>query len=99
MGEKITDALKACSRGSFVRAAACALLALVSPLGEARVPSEPGAGVLLGTNAYGKTAASPVGWDVYLAGGLRTVVGAPFSGVATTQFASRATDGRRFDHT
>jgi len=90
---------KARACGSFVSAAACILFALQSPLGRAQVPPTSGAGVLLGTDAYGHSAASPIVWDVHSVEGLRTLVGAPFSGVATTQFASRAADGRRFVHT
>jgi hypothetical protein len=92
-------AWKARACGSFVSAAACTLFALASPLGQAQPPPTSGAGVLLGTEAYGHAAASPIVWDVYAVEGLRTVVGAPFSGVATTQCVSRATDGRRFVQT
>ena len=92
-------AWKARACGSFVSAAASSLFALASPPGQAQGPLTTGAGVLLGTDAYGHSAASPIVWDVYSVEGLRTVVGAPFSGVATTQFVSRATDGRRFVHT
>jgi hypothetical protein len=86
---------KARASGSFVSAAACILFTLAPTLDQAQVPPTSGAGVLLGTDAYGHSAASPIGWDVYSVEGLQTLVGAPFSGVATTQFASRATDGRR----
>src|SRR5690348_11634890 len=53
--------------GAFVSAAAGTLCALASPLGLAQAPSTSGAGVLLGTDAYGHSAASPIGWGVDLA--------------------------------
>lgn len=92
-------AWKARDPGSLVSAVACILFALMSPLDQAQVPPTSGAGVLLGTDAYGHSSAPPIEWDVYSVDGLRTVVGAPFSGTATTETSSRATDGRRFVHT
>lgn len=52
-------AWKARTCGSFVSAAAYTLFALASPLGRAQVPPTSGAGVLLGMDAYGHSAASP----------------------------------------
>jgi hypothetical protein len=84
---------------SCIITAACTLFVLASPPDRAQVAPESGAGVLLAVDDDGHSVASPVGWSVDLVGRLRTVIGAPFSGVATTQSTSQATDGRRFVHT